>query len=50
VIAIGIGSEYRSSFYAPHHDVMQGTGSVDLGSPWHATPLPLSTTAGNFIT
>jgi hypothetical protein len=50
VIAIGIVSEYRISFDTPHHDVMQGTGSVDLGSPGHATPLPLSTTAGNFIT
>jgi hypothetical protein len=46
VIAIGIVSEYRSSFDAPHHDVMQGTGSVDSKSPWHAAPLPLLTIAG----
>jgi hypothetical protein len=38
-------SEYRASFYAPHHDVMQGTRSVDSRSPWHATPLSLPTLA-----
>jgi len=46
MISNGIVSEYRSSFYAPHHDVMQGTGSVDSGSPWHETPLPFPTIAG----
>jgi hypothetical protein len=50
VISIGIVSEYRASFDAPHHDVTQVTRSVDSRSPWHATPLPLSTTADNFIT
>jgi len=46
VISIGIVSEYRAAFHAPHHDVMQGTRSVESRSPWHAAPLPLSTIAG----
>jgi hypothetical protein len=48
VISIGIVSEYRSSFDTPHHNVMQGIGSVDSGSPWHATPLPFPTFAEKF--
>jgi hypothetical protein len=45
MISIGIGSEYRASFYAPHHDVMQGTRSGGSKSPWHAIPFPLPTLA-----
>ena len=40
MISIGIVSEYRASFYAPHHDVMQGTRSVGSKSPWHEIPFP----------
>jgi hypothetical protein len=29
MISIGIVSEDRASFHAPHHDVMQATRSVD---------------------
>jgi hypothetical protein len=29
VISIGIVSEYRAAFDAPHHDMMQGTRSID---------------------
>jgi len=46
MISIGIVSEYRASFYAPHHDVMQGTRSFDSRSPWLETPLTLPTLAG----
>jgi hypothetical protein len=46
MISIGIVSEYRASFDAPHHDVMQRTRSVDSRSPWHKTPLPLPILAG----
>jgi hypothetical protein len=45
MISIGIVSEYRSSFDTPHHNVMQGIGSVDSGSLWHETPLPFPTLA-----
>jgi hypothetical protein len=34
VTSIGIVSEYRASFHAPHHDLMQGTRSVDSRSPF----------------
>ena len=37
----GLLPEYHPSFNAPHHYMMQGTRSVDSGSPWHETPLPL---------
>ena len=41
----GLLPEYHPSFNAPHHYMMQGTRSVDSGSPWHETPLPFPTLA-----
>ena len=41
VIPVGIASEYLPHFYAPDHDVVERTGSVDSRFPWHTPPLPL---------
>jgi hypothetical protein len=38
VIPVRIEAEYRPTFNASDHDVMQGTGSIDSRFPWHQPP------------
>ena len=41
VIPVGIATEYLPSLNPSDHDMVESTGCIDSGLPWHGLPLQL---------